>query len=416
MTSFDEMNNHKFFSGNKDQIENDIDYEKCPPIGVKKWKKRYDLWKKNLGYSKKKKKKDGKTFSPYKRNIFMRFSYDIIKQYVPFPFNCFVISAILLPVFLLPFYVILGVESFFTSDFTVGAFESTTFFIIILLLPLTLVIMEKVYETYYKTFKQLRSICNADKETYQEFIELGNWTFQSPSIRFFTIGAWFIILFLAVNMYLNPKPSDLIDDLGLFGLFNLVLIYSITISIVMNLAWHLFSIVRIMDRFSYMPLEIQPFHPDNAAGLKPLAKLSLWLSSIPLIGVAGILFGILVGQRDIFELQTIIIMICLVFSMIFLFLYPLLRAHVVMERKKDEFMEFINKEHDRSYSIIKNKLKNNQFNIDVNSLTELQGLSELMNQVNNMPTWPFDMHIITSFFGIVVIPIIMMFLPDLLSL
>lgn len=390
-----------------------INYNHCPDIDKKTSKDRIKKWSiHQSNYVKKSTQKNEKSFSPYKKNIFMRFTYDNVGKILPYPFNCFIISIILLLIYILPFYFILGPDSFITSDDTIGAFESTTFFIIIILLPSVLIIMRWIYNNYSKTFKEIRKISTVDDDTYQEFISLGNWTLQSPSVRLYEIGALIVTIFLISIMFIFPSDNDLIDNIGLLGLISMFLVYGIAFNIAMSIAWHLFSMVRIMRRFSLMDLKIQPLHPDNAAGLKPLALLSLSFSSLPLIGSFGIIFALTISKRELYHTNIITAIILLIIGMIFLFIYPIYNAHLLMENEKSERMKIISMEHEITFEMIRSKSDFKNQNIDSDSLTELQGITELYNQANNMPVWPFDIQIISSFVGLIVFPIIGMILQD----
>jgi len=208
-----------------DEINFDHYYKETPL----EWKQRFTCWKNNIeqDISFKKDKKDTKTFIPYKRDVLLWFIYDVIGKKIVYPFNCFFISILLIPFVILPFYFILGPESFYIADETIGVLESTTFMMTIVLIPSALIILKKIFDKYEQTFKDLRNVAKVSNKEYQEFISLSNWTLQSPSVKYFWIGSWIFIIIFGIYFYNNPKPTDLIDDVGIFGLFSMIVVYMV---------------------------------------------------------------------------------------------------------------------------------------------------------------------------------------------
>lgn len=394
-----------------------IQYDDLPNISAKNWLKRFKRWKREIAPSEKseeKSKNANKKFKPYKHDIFLRFTYDIVGKKIMYPFNCFFISFILLPFLVLPFYFILGPESFYIEGETIGVFESTTFMMVIILIPAVLIVLRQIFKQYEQTFKDLRNVAKVSNDEYQEFISLSNWTLQSPTVKYFWIGAWIFVVIFGVIFFNNPKPTDLIDDVGLIGLISMIVIYSITATIAISLSWYLLSLVRIIRRFTMMPLDIRPLDPDGAAGLKPLSALSFNLSMVSLLGVAGLIFGLFLGGRGLFEPQTILFLASLIFFMVILFLLPLSNAHNVMDEKKSEILRILSSEHALAYRRIREEIPKAGPSIKVDTLTELQGIAELYDRANDMPVWPFDFKTVSNLIAAIGLPLLLIFLEELL--
>jgi len=309
---------------------------------------------------------------------------------------------------------VLGPESFYIEGPLVGLFESTTFMMVVVLIPTSLIVLKEIFKRYKQTFEKLRDIAKVSDKDYQEFISLGNWTLQSPSVKYFWIGAWIVMTALCLNLYNNPKPIDLVDDVGIFGLISLIIVYNIAVTIVISLSWYLLSIVRTIRRFISMPLDIRPLDPDNAAGLKPLSQLSFNLSLVSLLGVFGVMYALFIGGRTINEPTTILFLICLVIMMILLFLLPLSNAHNVMDEQKSQILKILSSEHALAYKKIKEEIPKAGPSIREDTLYELQGIAELYDRANSMPVWPFDFKTITNLIVAIGLPMFLIFLESLI--
>jgi hypothetical protein len=396
----------------------DIDFSRYYPVKSKSWvKDRLSTWQKKVmsSVTKKEDKKEKKEqFKPYKKDIFLRFTYDIVGKVIPYPLNCFAISLILLPLLILPYYFILGPETLYIPDSTIGVFESTTFMMVVLLIPISLIVLKEIFKKYKQTFEDLRDVAKVSDKDYQEFISLSNWTLQSPSVIYFWIGAWIFMIVFGINFYYNPKPTDLIDDIGLIGLISGLVVYIVTSTIVISLSWYLIAIVRTIRRFTTMPLDIRPLDPDNAAGLKPLSQLSFNISLVTLLGVAGIMFALFIGGRSIYEITTLLFLFLLVLFMIVLFLLPLSNAHNVMDEQKSKILKILSAEHALAYKRIKEEIPKAGPSINEDTLTELQGIAELYDRANSMPVWPFDFRTITNLVAAMGLPLFLIFLESII--
>jgi len=397
--------------------QKEINFDHYYSEKLKECKKRFSTWQNNVTpneIEKINKKGTKEQFKPYKRDIFLRFTYDIVGRIIPYPLNCFVLSLLLLPIILLPFYIVLGPGSLYTADSTIGVLESTTFMIVAVLIPISLIVLKEIFKKYNQTFQYLRDVAKVSDDDYQEFISLSNWSLQSPSVTYFWIGTWIFVIIFSINFYNNPKPTDLIDDVGIFGLISMIVVYIVTSTIVISLSWYLLSIVRTIRRFTSMPLDIRPLDPDNAAGLKPLSQLSFNLSLVSLLGVAGIMFGLFIGGRNIYEPTTILVLAGLVLMMIVLFLLPLSNAHNVMGEQKSKILKVLSAEHALAYKKIQEEIPKAGPSINEDSLTELQGIAELYDRANSMPVWPFDFKTLTNLIIAIGLPLFLIILESLI--
>jgi hypothetical protein len=411
-----ELELHKDKIHKEEEFEEDkIDYEDYFQSSRKDWKDRFHRWKENIK-PEIKNEKDNKTkkkvFKPYRRDFFLRFTYDIVGSKISYPFNCFILSLILLLIYILPTYLKLGLESFYYPDVRIGILESSTFMMVVVLIPIALIVLKYIFKKYGQTFMDLRDVAKVTDKDYQEFITLSNSTLQSRYLYFFWIGAWIGIVILMIYIFNNPTAGDIADEVGISAYIGILLIYIITSTIVISLAWFLISMVRTIRRFTEMPLDIRPLDPDNAAGLKPLANLSFGLSMVSLLGVAGIMFSLFIGGRNISEPQVIIFLVFLISFMIVLFVLPLSKAHSVMDENKSEILKILSTEHAFAYKRIKEEIPKAGPCITEDSLTELQGIAELYDRANSMPVWPFDFKTISNLMVAIGLPLFLIFLQQ----
>jgi hypothetical protein len=396
--------------------DEEIFYDHYYKESSKDWSDRFKQWiekvesKKDEEYIQTQKEE----FHPYKKDIFLRFTYDIVGKKIPYPFNCFIISLILIPFVVLPFYFLLGPESLYVEDETIGVLESTTFMMVTLLIPIALIILRQIFKQYKQTFQDLRDVTKVSNKEYQEFISLSNWTLQSSSVKYFWFGSWIVVILFGIYFYNNPKPIDLLDDVGIIGLISMIVVYIVTSTVVISLSWYLLSLVRIIRRFTIMPLDIRPLDPDGAAGLKPLSALSFNLSLVSLLGVAGLIFGLFFGGRTLDEPQTMIFLASLIVLMIVLFMLPLSKAHYVMDEQKSEILKILSSEHALAYRRIKDEIPKAGPSINMDSLTELQGISELYDRANSMPVWPFDFKTITNLMAAIGLPLLLIAMEQMI--
>lgn len=396
--------------------EDKIDYNQFYDVNYKELKSINSKWIEKIKPKEKCEKKKGKikSYKPYKRSIFIKFTYDYVERIFPYPLNCIILSLILIPIFLLPYYFSLGSDIFLGTDTIPGLITGTTFMMILVLLPISLIVMKQIFNKYEQTFKDLRSIAMVDNADYQTFISVTNSSLQSKRVYIFWIITWILVIALGIYQYINPTALDLIDDAGIFALVGGIIVYIITFTVTINISWYLIIIVFAIRRFCKMPLDIKPLDPDKAAGLKPLSTLSFNMAMISLLGIAGLIYGIVFGIRSITEPSSFLFLIGLIIMMIILFILPLANAHKIMSEKKTEVLTLLSSQHGQVFNRIKEKIPKDDYSITSDSLTELQGISELYERANNMPVWPFDLKTISNFIVAIALPIVIIYAEELL--
>ena len=87
--------------------------------------------------------------------------------------------------------------------------------------------MKIIFDQYIVTFTEMRTKAKVTDKEYQEFIEIANWSLQIPNLYPYWIGFSCGVVFFAWWLWTNPKPVDLIDDLGVLGLISFIVIYII---------------------------------------------------------------------------------------------------------------------------------------------------------------------------------------------
>ena len=167
------------------------------------------------------------------------------------------------------------------------------------------------------------------------------------------------------------------------------------------------TIISMRDVFN-LKLKLQPLHPDNCSGIKPLGDLAI---AINYFAVLILLYFTILAVFDPSLKQNILsslIFFCLFFIVFFLsiiiFILSILKAHKQMIRDKRELLLSLHVEFQENYESFLTILSNGDFK---------KILSDKIISINNMyliaermPVWPFDTKSISRFFTTISLPLI----------
>ncbi|MCK4454648.1 hypothetical protein KAU51_04900 [Candidatus Parcubacteria bacterium] len=163
-------------------------------------------------------------------------------------------------------------------------------------------------------------------------------------------------------------------------------------------------------------LNIQPLHPDNCGGLKPLGDLCFYnvFTLIPAtiwIAIWSLLWSkywIYYGQENIPNYAAIGLVIFLI-GIIFSFFYPLYVIHKSMIKKKVAHMKAVDEITNKINTTLKSITKNVK-NLDKDKgdkfLTDIKYLKDIYNETEKFPVWPIDIKIKIKFASSIIIPTI----------
>lgn len=183
------------------------------------------------------------------------------------------------------------------------------------------------------------------------------------------------------------------------------------------LAWRCGAIALYITRLGQQfELKIQPRHPDQSGGLRPLGGLCLtnaFLILVPAFFLAG---WVAAGTRAGLEVYGILWaglfkrgLVMLSIAAAFLFFRPLYRTHQQMEKQRRAIRRELNE--------LSNKIEEISLNLrtEADTLTpdegtkrleELKFLENVYQETSHVPTWPFDWKIILKFVAAETVPIL----------
>ena len=167
------------------------------------------------------------------RDPFLVFTYDTLtrkgkdRKGVPYPLNCFIVSSFLFLLLLLPY----AIEGELFNKRIWEEMKHPFFFIVLFVLPAGLIVLDQIYKKYKTTLKELRNVVRESNEEYQKFVQITNWTFQSPAVYSFWIFIISILLVFEIN-FGYAKPPEQIERFGNACFFLVAaIIWIITVSI-----------------------------------------------------------------------------------------------------------------------------------------------------------------------------------------
>ena len=167
--------------------------------------------------------------------------------------------------------------------------------------------------------------------------------------------------------------------------------------------WEFGSVCWGLHKLGGESLDLVPFLEDRLMGTRPFGNLALSLT-IAYFGeilIATLLFATLPG----FSIGTIVAVDILLIIGIGLFFLPLNSVHVRMQQEKRRLVREIGARYPRPRqepSQLNQNATLNDVHAGVVRLTDLQEVEMLDRKITALPTWPFEVNVLSKFVAILV--------------
>jgi hypothetical protein len=316
----------------------------------------------------------------------------------------------------------------------VGFFESTTFWLIIVLIPIGFLVMKYIYEKYWDAFNfDLKYLIDFNKKVklngkwvnitekdYREFLYNSHYSLQSPTQKWVWFFTALIVIGINIVYWFTPAKNSFFGaeflsiNARLTIYFSYVITWLILTNIIVTFSWQTIAIVRSMRRFCLFPLKLRPLDPDKAAGLSSLSSLAFSMDTFCAIAIIGIAIA-MYALKEPFHLLIIFGDFLISIMVLLLFILPLSKAHNVMKRTKENLLSNLINEHHKTFDELNEllsskkskkkklkKTKNKQFII---LQDKLKRIDEVYDRTLKMPIWPFDFNFTVRILSLVFLPI-----------
>ena len=166
------------------------------------------------------------------------------------------------------------------------------------------------------------------------------------------------------------------------------------------------SIIFIRNFLNFVKLTPRPLHPDGAGGLSIIGKVCIKFT-IPMI-----IFGInLIASFFLHEGTAYLVLhlagfLIYIVGIVFIFYYPLISVHKVMNEQKNKWLDEISDEIDKTLSRLGDLLKNDSKDPD-SEFKRLDNLKKYHSTVQEMPIWPYDLTTISRLVSSIMIPFVL---------
>lgn len=187
------------------------------------------------------------------------------------------------------------------------------------------------------------------------------------------------------------------------------------------LIWKIYILCKCISNFcihNSKYIKLQPFNLDKCAGLGPLGKLCFNMSNILLsFGLYVILLttvGFLRKDLTLIPSLYVLLLICIYFlSSSFLFFYPLLSAHKIMNSFKEDMSDKLNSELEKVYHYFLSGMGNGSIeNMNIgfyrDNVQIIKNLKDLYLEIGKMPVWPINTETLIKFTSSISVPLIIL--------
>jgi hypothetical protein len=302
-----------------------------------------------------------------------------------------------------------------TGHFTDGSFEITmkddyiNLVNIGLIAPMAIGLFMNLYNKIDDIFYSLKRnnvfIVTSDTEKeIKKIIAKTQKAYENKFVVYFSL-----ILSIITNIFLLLLLKDAWN--GIYGgitsfyfrLFIILNFYMVPLIFYKSII----TIIAMRDVFN-LKLILQPLHPDNCSGLKPLGDLTI---AINYFAVLILLYFTILAVFDPSLKQNILsslIFFCLFlivfFMSIIIFVLSILKAHKQMVRDKRELLFSLHVEFQENYESFLTILTNGDFKKVLSD--KIMSINNMYLIAERMPVWPFDTKSISRFFTTISLPLI----------
>lgn len=227
---------------------------------------------------------------------------------------------------------------------------------------------------------------------------------------------------VGLNVYMLNVPNtwitvDLPSDMNWAGVVQLPLVVLLYYVIPAG-GFRIIATYFVLRRFFRFPANIQPLHPDAAGGLSPLGRLSMRLNlgafMFGLVAVNGARANVVTWGMPLLHPANIAIYSAYLIGASIIFFLPLFAAHNRMKEAKYQTLQIISDRFNQLNQSLIAELANAE-GIDKSRIEELDSIQQLHAIASKMPVYPFNVQNISSFFGSVLTPILLIALEFAVS-
>ena len=224
----------------------------------------------------------------------------------------------------------------------------------------------------------------------------------------------FIPVFIIFVILIKDPAAPLANLIGFFYMLFFVFCLYVGGVIIFKLG----ITARYIRKLTTFDLNIQPLHPDNCGGLKPIGNLCFYnaFTLIPAtfwLAIWSLSWGHYCPQYfpnySAIGLVILIGLVIFVIGVMFSFFYPLYVIHKSMVDKKIDHMKAVNEIANKIDTTLKSITKNVK-NLDKDKgdkfLADIKYLKDVYNITEKFPVWPFDIKIKIKFASSIIIPTI----------
>jgi hypothetical protein len=302
-------------------------------------------------------------------------------------------------------------------DFFYYSLTGPTFMLLMIMLPLTLIFMNYIYQEYLNTFLGMENFAiqsddtnTLNKEKYENFMKWNYHLFQDRRVLWLYLVTSIIVIFISVVSYIYPSgvwarsitPSNriailIVDTLAYEVAF-------IMIMTIMTIVWHLFTIVVSIRRYCGLPFKIKPTNPDKAGGLRPFANLTFKMEIVPIIAIINVSDGIFIGRGQVISAPYLITFVAISAAVLIIFFFPLTTAHTKMKSQKDIVLTQLSEKYNMK---LQELMQTKDVKGDVTDISDdLNQYQALYQKAQKMPVWPFDVNILSRVSSVELISIL----------
>ena len=280
-----------------------------------------------------------------------------------------------------------------------------------LVAPVGIFILLMLYKKLNRLFIVLkqRHILKESDETLLELKNKIQRIYQCKAVTVFSLA-----VSVSINIYIAFNKSN--EWNGAFGgitawyfrffvIINFYYIWLILYKCVVT--------VVLMRKIFSMKFRLDPIHPDNCGGLRPIGELALSLNYFA--GLILLYMLVLVFLDPYSKANSMFyfgFFIVVIINFIILFL-GLSKAHDKMKMEKEIFLNYLHKSFQKNYVTFHDKLQENVFDIELSS--KIASIEKMFQMSKNMPVWPFNLNIMSRLISTTVIPIFILLYQEFLS-
>ena len=192
---------------------------------------------------------------------------------------------------------------------------------------------------------------------------------------------------------------------GVLWLFWIFVFYFVASYYVLRATAFCFLLHSATNRFS---VKLLSFHPDGCGGLRPIADLGL--RNQYLLAAAGANLVLLYSVTRSFPHKAIFDALLLAAVLLYVcggpiaFLGPLLPFRKAMAAAKEKLIDTVSGAVQAQYAKCIDEVSRHR--LEKEDYDAVERLRKILDRVNQLPVWPFDIHTLKRFVGAYVVPVV----------